>query len=108
MTKRTIAKLAIEFYNNNYYNQEKYYEKYQAVHFVRGQMRTVESYRFTKEGKKIFDILCHAKVFTCPYCKEKKSANDLEIWQDNNTIQDLVLDTVPCSECYEEEMGYDL
>ena len=41
------------------------------------------------------------------YCKEKKSANDLEIWQDN-TIQDLVLDTVPCSECYEEEMSYDL
>ena len=95
MTKRTIAKLAIEFYDNNYYNQEKYYEKYQAVHFVRGQMRTVES-------------LCHAKVFTCPWCKEKKSANDLEIWQDGTTIQDLVLDTVPCSECYEEEMGDDL
>jgi hypothetical protein len=107
MTKQIIAKLAIEFYNSNFLHQEKYYEKYQKIQFVRGQMRTVESYRFTKEGKKIFDILCHEKVFTCPYCKEKKSANDLQIWQDN-TIQDLILDTVPCSECYEEEMGDDL
>ena len=103
MTKRTIAILAIEFYNNNYHHQERY----NATYLINGKVRTVESYRFTKEGKKIFDILCHEKVFTCPYCKEKKSANDLEIWQDT-AVQDLVLDTVPCSECYEEEMGYDL
>ena len=103
MTKRTIATLAIEFYNNNYH----YQERYNTTCLVNGKVRTVESYRFTKEGKKIFGILCHEKVFTCPYCKEKKSANDLEIWQDT-AVQDLVLDTVPCSECYEEEMGYDL
>ena len=52
-------------------------------------------------------LLTEKEVFACPKCGEKKAFIDLEVWI-NDTVENIVNGNVPCSACYENEMGDDL
>ena len=52
----------------------------------------------TEEGRKIQDML-YTPMFICA---------ELESWLGDDNIEEFMNDEVPCSLCYEEEMGEDL
>lgn len=103
MTKREIAELGKEF-DENYYN--KYNLRTEVQYVYRGQVKTRIEYRTTEEGKRIRDLLS-IPMFICPECGEKFGYIDLEIWP-NDSVEDIANDCIPCSSCYEDDMGEDL
>lgn len=104
MTKMEMALLGKEF-DKNYYS--KYHMKVTVTYKYRGEIKTRVESRMTEEGEKLMDILSGKKIFTCPYCHEKKSYGELEIW-DEDTAEQIARDEIGCSECYEDAMGEDL
>ena len=104
MTKIEIARIGKEFHDNYY---TKYHHRITKTYKYKGVIKTREIIELTEEGRAIMmGEALNAKVFTCPYCKQKVSFNDFEYWGED--IKDIVADKISCSICYEEEMGEDL
>ena len=103
MTKNELAMMGIEF-------KENYYTKYnlpvEVQYKYRGEIRTRTEYRWTEEARRIHSLL-DIPAFTCPCCGQLVSFNELEFWR-GDSLDDLLNDEIPCSECYEDEMGEDL
>lgn len=103
MTKREIAELGKDF-DENYY--KKYHVRTEVPYVYRGVVKTRIEYHYTEEGRRIRDLLGQP-MFICPICGNKVSYIDLEAWT-SDSVDDLINDCVPCSLCYEDEMGEDL
>ena len=105
MTVFEIATIGKEF-TDNYYN--KYHQYIIKTYKYRGEIRTRKISEMTKEGEALLmGETLNTPAFTCPWCHKKVSFNDLEVW-DEDTVEDIANNKVPCAECYEEEMGEDL
>lgn len=104
MTIKEIAMLGKDFHDNYY---SKYHHYVVTTYKYRGKIKTLKTLELTDEGRKIMmGEALNAKVFTCPYCGEKVSFQDLEYWGEE--IEKVIANEIPCSMCYEDEMGEDL
>ena len=103
MKKTEIIAMGMDF-NLNYYT--KYYARRTVTYKYGGKMRTREEGFTTDEGRQIRHLLDTQRVFKCPCCGRKVTFTELEWWL--GTAQELAHNEVPCSSCYEDEMGEDL
>jgi hypothetical protein len=104
MTKLEMVNLGIEFHTNYY---KKYMLSFEKQYKYRGEIRTRKEFRMTEEGRSISEML-HTPMFTCPCCGQVVGFNDLEVWLGDDDIEEFMNDEIPCSLCYEDEMGDDL
>lgn len=104
MTIREIAMLGKDFHDNYYTKYHHYVEK---TYKYRGENKVCKTLEMTKEGCSIMmGKALNTKVFICPSCGEKISFNELEYWGED--IKEVIANKIPCSLCYEEEMGDNL
>ena len=108
MTKMEFVKIELAF-GKDYYTK---YHTYKTVAYkYRGEFRTRKELVMTEEGKALDEMLSKESekhLFTCPCCGKKVRFEDLEVWFDEDELEDFVNDEVICSLCYEDKMGEDL
>lgn len=104
MTKLEMINMGIEFHANYY---KKYNLPVEKQYKYRGEIKTRTEFKMTEEGRKIMNLL-YTPMFTCPCCGNKVGFAELESWLADDSIEEFMADEVPCSICYEDEMGEDL
>lgn len=104
MTKLEMVQMGREFNRNCFsakYNDEKI-----TTYKYRGEIKTRVTHEWNAEALRIVNLLSEP-MFICPECGKHVSFNALEAWL-GDTDEDFLEDRVPCSLCYEEDMGEDL